>query len=77
MAASTTVLPIMDMSINGAFSTQFTMTTVSGQNLSPQLPGYIISIRLVCHPRVRCSDLHNVYSWANVIPDKLAICSTH
>jgi hypothetical protein len=37
MADKTSVLPIMDMSINGTFRTQFMMTIVSGRELSPIL----------------------------------------
>ena len=37
MAASTKVLPIMDVSINGAFKTQFTMLIVSGEELRSSL----------------------------------------
>jgi len=43
MAASTRVLQMMDMSISGAFSTQFMMTTVSGRKLLPQLSEQSVS----------------------------------
>ena len=37
MAARTKMLPIMDVSINGAFKTQFTMLIVSGEELQSSL----------------------------------------
>ena len=35
MAASTRVLPIIDMSIKGTLRTQFVMTIISGRNVLP------------------------------------------